>query len=182
MPFGSQPGGLPDLGDGPRADADDPPGDEHLERLEDLGAEAVAERRYQRGEAGDKLIHGSGPPCGYDPGASRQPQDKQAARAGPLPFAPSMEPVARTFGGESQLSLNRAGPGTSQDRVTLWYRARPVPSPQPSVPAGLLAPPQLQQVMRPADHLPLALAVRQAAPPEPVDPTAHLGLPKDRLD
>ena len=84
VPLGGQPGGLPDLADGPRADADDPAGDQGLEGLEDLGAEAIAERLYQRGEAGDKLIHRSGPPCGYDPGGSQQPQDKQAARDGPL--------------------------------------------------------------------------------------------------
>ena len=89
VPPGGQPGGLPDLADGARADADDPAGDQDLERLEDLGAEAIAERRYQRGERGDKLVHRSGPPCGDDPGVRHHPQDKHAAREGPLRLASS---------------------------------------------------------------------------------------------
>ena len=47
VPLGRQPGGLPDLADGARAEADDPAGDQRLEGLEDLGAEAIAERLYQ---------------------------------------------------------------------------------------------------------------------------------------
>jgi hypothetical protein len=42
-PPGGQPGGRPDLADGPRADADDPAGDQDLERREDLGAEEKVE-------------------------------------------------------------------------------------------------------------------------------------------
>src|SRR5512147_3007698 len=47
---------------------------------------------------------------------------------------------------------------------------------RPSVPAGPPAPPQLQQVVGPADQLPLAPAVRQATALEPGDPPACLGL------
>jgi hypothetical protein len=54
VPLGGQAGGLPDLADGAGAEADDPAGDQGLEGLEDLGVEAIAERLYQRGEAGDK--------------------------------------------------------------------------------------------------------------------------------
>src|SRR5262249_28996380 len=60
VPPGSQPGGLPDLTDGPRAVAGDPAGEQGLEGLEDLDAEAVPEVSYQIGEAGDKLVHGAG--------------------------------------------------------------------------------------------------------------------------
>jgi hypothetical protein len=88
MPFGGEPGGLSALADGVGAEAVDPAGEQHLERLEDLGAEAVAERCYQFGEGRDKLIHACGPPCGYDPGRLQQPQDRQAARDGPLLLAP----------------------------------------------------------------------------------------------
>src|SRR5262245_23377568 len=88
MPPGGQPGGLPDLADGVWAEADDPAGDQDLEGLEDLDAEAVAQRRYQFGEAGDKLVHGGGPPCGDDPGGSQQPQDTPATPSGP-PLSPS---------------------------------------------------------------------------------------------
>src|SRR3954447_25793104 len=52
----------------------------------------------------------------------------------------------------------------------------------PSVPAGVSAPPQLQQVVRPADHLPLALAIRQTTLLEPVASSARLGLAEYWLD
>jgi hypothetical protein len=45
--FGGQSGGLPDLADGPRSEADDPAGEQGLEGLEDLGSgEAGAEGFY----------------------------------------------------------------------------------------------------------------------------------------
>src|SRR5262249_1177655 len=92
VPPGGQPSGLTDLADRPRAQADDPASDEDLEGLEDLGAEALAERRYQFYEGGDKLIHGVGPPRVYDPGWLQRPQDSQAARGGPLLVAPPVAP------------------------------------------------------------------------------------------
>src|SRR5262249_59692499 len=52
----------------------------------------------------------------------------------------------------------------------------------PSIPARCSAPPELQQVVRPANHLPLRSAVRQPAPLESVDPSASLGLAEHRLD
>src|SRR5688500_10152354 len=52
----------------------------------------------------------------------------------------------------------------------------------PSVPAGFSAPPQLQKVVRPADHFPLRLTVGQSASLEPVDPAARLGLTEHRFD
>jgi hypothetical protein len=64
VPLRGQPGGLPDLADSAGAETDDPAGDQDLEGLEDFGPEAVAERRYQSGEAGDELVHRGGPPCG----------------------------------------------------------------------------------------------------------------------
>ena len=57
MPLGGQSGGLPDLADGARPEADDPTGEEGLKRGEDTGVKAVAEGLYQGGERGDKLIH-----------------------------------------------------------------------------------------------------------------------------
>ena len=73
VPLGGQPGGLPDLADGARAEADDPAGDQGLEGLEDLGVEAIAERLYQRGEAGDKLIHRADLRAVRDPGVLQHP-------------------------------------------------------------------------------------------------------------
>jgi hypothetical protein len=59
VPLGGQAGGLPDLADGARAEADDPSGEQGLECLEDLGSgEAVAEGLYQDQERGDKAITG----------------------------------------------------------------------------------------------------------------------------
>jgi hypothetical protein len=55
--LGRQAGRLPDLAEGAGAEADDPTGEQGLEGREDLGVEVVAERLYQRGEAGDKLVH-----------------------------------------------------------------------------------------------------------------------------
>src|SRR5262245_20079517 len=52
----------------------------------------------------------------------------------------------------------------------------------PSVPAAVSTPPQLQQVVRPADHLPLRFAVRQTALLESVDSSARLGLTEHRFD
>ncbi len=60
MPSGGQAGGLPNLADGVGTDANDPAGEQNLESLEDFNSEATPERFYQRGEAGDKLIHGAG--------------------------------------------------------------------------------------------------------------------------
>jgi hypothetical protein len=60
MPLGGQPGSEPDLADGTWPLTDDPAGEQRLERLEDLGMEAVLERHYQGGERGDKLRHGAG--------------------------------------------------------------------------------------------------------------------------
>src|SRR5512135_1151169 len=60
MPLGRQPGGEPDLADGPGSLADNPAGEEGLEGLEDLGVEAVGARRYQGSERGNKLVHGAG--------------------------------------------------------------------------------------------------------------------------
>ena len=77
VPLGGQPGGLPDLADGARAEADDPAGDQGLEGLEDLGAEAIAERLYQGGEAGDKLIHRADLRAVNDPGVPQHPQDSR---------------------------------------------------------------------------------------------------------
>jgi hypothetical protein len=70
---GSQAGGLPDLADGMRAKADDPTGDQRLEGGEDLGMEDIAERLYQRGEAGDKLIHRADLRALPDPGVLEHP-------------------------------------------------------------------------------------------------------------
>ena len=73
VPLGGPPGGLPDLAEGARAEADDPTGEHGLEGREDLGVEAIAERLYQGGERRDKLIHGadlravSGPGCQNTP-------------------------------------------------------------------------------------------------------------------
>src|SRR5262249_24485955 len=61
VPPGGQPGGLPDIADGVRAGAGDPAGEQGLGGLEDLDGGAVAQRRYQFGQAGDKLVHGGGP-------------------------------------------------------------------------------------------------------------------------
>src|SRR5262249_38663410 len=47
MPLGGQARGLPGAADGVRAIAEDPAGEQGLEGLEDLGAEAVAEGSYQ---------------------------------------------------------------------------------------------------------------------------------------
>ena len=67
VPLGGQAGGLPDRADGARAEADNPSGDQGLEGREDLGVEAIAERLYQGGEAGDKLIHRAGLRAVRDP-------------------------------------------------------------------------------------------------------------------
>ena len=58
MPPGGPAGGLPDLADGARAEADDPTGEQGLEGGEDAGVEAIAEGLYQGGEQRNKLIHG----------------------------------------------------------------------------------------------------------------------------
>ena len=84
MPLGGQTGGLPDLADGVRAEADDPTGEQDLEGLEDLGAEAIAERLYQRGEAGDKLIHRADLRAVTILVCLKQPQDTESAGDGPL--------------------------------------------------------------------------------------------------
>ena len=67
-----------------RAEADDPAGDEGLEGGEDGGVEAIAERPYQRGEAGNKLVHGAGLRLGLVPGRCGNPQDTESVRDGPL--------------------------------------------------------------------------------------------------
>ncbi len=73
MPPGGQAGGLPDLAEGARAEADDPTGEQGLEGLEDLRVETRAERLYQRGEAGDKLIHRADLRAVRDPGVLQHP-------------------------------------------------------------------------------------------------------------
>src|SRR5512147_645626 len=73
-------------------------------------------------------------------------------------------------------------PHPPQDHATVGLRTSATRCPLPSVPAGLPAPPQLQQVVRPADQLSLALAVRQATTLEPADPPTRLGLAEHRLD
>ena len=73
VPLRGQPGGLPNLADGTRADANDPPGEQRLEGLKDLDAEAIAEGSYQMGEAGDKLIHRAGLRAVNDPGVAQHP-------------------------------------------------------------------------------------------------------------
>src|SRR5512143_2305803 len=73
-------------------------------------------------------------------------------------------------------------PHPPQDHTTVGDRTSATRCLLPSVPAGLPAPPQLQQVVCPADHFPLRLAMRQPAALEPVDPTARLGLTEHRLD
>jgi hypothetical protein len=73
MTSGGQAGGLPDLADGAWAKADDPTGDERLEGGEDLGMETTAERLYQSGEAGDKLIHRADLRAVYGPGVLEHP-------------------------------------------------------------------------------------------------------------
>ncbi len=73
VPLRGEAGGLPDLADGARADTDDPPGEEHLEGLEDLDAEAFAEGSYQVGEAGDKLIHRADLRAADNPGVAEHP-------------------------------------------------------------------------------------------------------------
>jgi hypothetical protein len=60
MPFGRQTSGLPDLADRVGTETDDPARDQDLEGLKDFAPEAIPEGSYQRGEAGDKLIHGAG--------------------------------------------------------------------------------------------------------------------------
>ena len=73
MAFGGQPGRLPDLADSARAEADDPAGDQRLEGGEDLGVETIVERLYQRGQAGDKLIHRADLRAVRDPGVLEHP-------------------------------------------------------------------------------------------------------------
>ena len=80
VPLGRQPGGEPDLGDGPWPLAGDPAGEQGLEGLEDLGVEAVGERRYQGGERRDKLSHGAGLRGAEVPGVVKQPQDTESVR------------------------------------------------------------------------------------------------------
>ena len=80
VPLGRQPGGEPDLGDGPWSLAGDPPGEQCLERLEDLGMEAVGERCYQGSERGDKLSHGAGLRAAEIPGVVKQRQDTKSVR------------------------------------------------------------------------------------------------------
>ena len=84
--FGGQPGGLPDLADGARAEADDPAGEQRLEGGEDAGVEAIAEGLYQGGERRNKLIHGADLRAVNGPGATQHPQDTDFARDGPLSF------------------------------------------------------------------------------------------------
>jgi hypothetical protein len=53
--------------------ADDPTGNQRLEGGEDLGMEDIAGRLYQRGEAGDKLIHRADLRALPDPGVLEHP-------------------------------------------------------------------------------------------------------------
>src|SRR6185312_9705363 len=73
VPLGGQTGRLPDRADGVWAEADDPSGDQGLKGREDLGVEVIAERLYQGGEAGDKLIHRVDLRAVYDPGVLEHP-------------------------------------------------------------------------------------------------------------
>ena len=50
------------------------------------GTDAVAERLYQGGERGDKLIHGADLRAVSDPWGPEHPQDSNSARDGPLSF------------------------------------------------------------------------------------------------
>src|SRR5262249_55487930 len=87
MAFEGQSRGLPDAREGVWPQTDNPAGQKRLEVLEDLDAEAIAERFYQAGERGDKLIHGVDLRAVDNPEGCEQPQDKPATRDGPLPFA-----------------------------------------------------------------------------------------------
>ena len=86
MPPRGPSGGLPDLADGARAEADDPTGEQGLEGGEDAGVEAIAEGLYQDGERRNKLIHGADLRAVSSPGAVQHPQDTDSAQGGPLPF------------------------------------------------------------------------------------------------
>jgi hypothetical protein len=86
MPFGGPPGpGAPgNLTEGAGTEADDPAGEQRLEGDEDLGVEARAERLYQHGERGDKLIHRANLRAVRDPGGVVHPQDSNPVRDGPF--------------------------------------------------------------------------------------------------
>src|SRR5512135_1913504 len=86
MALGRQPGGEPDLADGAWPLAEDSAGEQGLEGLEDLGMEAVGERRYQGSERGDKLVHGADLGAVDDPVVVEQLQDTESVRDGPLPL------------------------------------------------------------------------------------------------
>src|SRR5512144_1488586 len=70
----------------------------------------------------------------------------------------------------------------SHDRATFRPRIVFDRTSRPCAPSGPPAPPQLQQVVRPADHLPFRLTAAQPALHEAVDPPARLGLAEHRLD
>src|SRR5512144_341222 len=70
----------------------------------------------------------------------------------------------------------------SHDRATFRPRIVFDRTSRPCAPSGPPAPPQLQQVMRPADHLPFRLTVAQPTLHKAVDPTTRLGLAEHRLD
>src|SRR5512142_93196 len=73
-------------------------------------------------------------------------------------------------------------PLASHDCATFRPRIVFDPTSRPCIPSGLPAPPELQQVVRPADHLPFHLTVTQPALHEAVDPPTRLGLAEHRLD
>src|SRR5512147_1957059 len=70
----------------------------------------------------------------------------------------------------------------SHDRATFRPRIVFDRTSRPCAPSGPPAPPQLQQVVRPADHLPFRLTVAQPTLHEAVDPPTRLGLAEYRLD
>src|SRR5512144_2391102 len=70
----------------------------------------------------------------------------------------------------------------SHDRATFRPRIVFDRTSRPCAPSGPPAPPQLQQVVRPADHLPLGLTIAQPTLHEAIDPPTRLGLAEHRLD
>ncbi len=93
VPLGGPPGDLPDLADGAWTEADDPAVQQRLEGDKDLGMEAIAEGLYQRGERGNKLIHGADLRAVNGPGARQHPQDYRLRVGWSALFVPSTTPV-----------------------------------------------------------------------------------------